>query len=203
MQFVNSRKQYNMNKPTNLIPTLLPINRRFSSYRPTPPPEIKPQVVSTPKNDPKKIKWGAPTWYLFHTLACKVKDESFLLVKNDLIHNIILICKNLPCPKCATHASEYMSKINPNAIRSKDDLKNMLFTFHNDVNIRTGAPLFSYDELDDKYSKAITINVIQAFFVLFQDKTFNVSAIANTMHRTRVIEMLKKWFSQNIQNFDP
>jgi hypothetical protein len=191
-----------MNKPTNLIPTLLPINRRFSTYRNVQQSEIKPQVVSTPKNDPKKIKWGAPTWYLFHTLAHKVKDHSFSLIKNDLINNIISICNNLPCPKCATHASEYMSKINPNAIRTKDDFKNMLFKFHNDVNTRTGALPFSYDELDDKYSNAITSNIIQTFFIFFQDKSFNVSAIANTMHRTRIIEMLKKWFFQNIHYFD-
>ena len=203
MQFLNSRQQYSMNQQTNLIPTLLPINRRFSTYKSTPQPETKPHVVSIPKNDPKKIKWGAPTWYLFHTLAEKVMDEKFSLIKNDLINNIILICKNLPCPKCATHASEYMSKLNPNAIRTKDDLKNMLFKFHNDVNNRTGVPLFSYDELNDKYSTAITVNIIQTFFVLFQDRSFNVSSIANTMHRTRVIEMLKQWFTKNIQCFDP
>ena len=30
-------------------------------------------------------EWGPCTWYLFHTLAEKVKNDSFLLVKDGLI----------------------------------------------------------------------------------------------------------------------
>ena len=45
--------------------------------------------------------WGPCTWYLFHTLAEKVKEESFPLIKESLISLIIRICSNLPCPECA------------------------------------------------------------------------------------------------------
>lgn len=207
MQFVNPRMQrYNSIKPqTQNNFTLF---TRKNNYLPMINNQInydnKPQQIESPsQNNPKKIKWGPPTWYLFHTLAEKVNENNFAYIRNDLVNNIISICKNLPCPKCASHASEYMSKININSIRTKHDLKNMLFVFHNEVNSRTGTPQFSYEELNDKYSKAITTNIIQTFFVFFQDKSFNVSSITNNMHRARLIESLKNWFLQNVQFFDP
>jgi hypothetical protein len=202
MQFVNSRKNnypsFN-NTITNNQYTM--ISRKNNTNRPF--VQSKPQeIIPVPQNNPKKIKWGQPTWYLFHTLAHKIKDEYFSLLKNELLTNIISICRNLPCPKCSTHASEYMNKININSIQTKNDLKNMLFKFHNDVNSRTGASLFSYNDLDDKYSTAVTVNIIQNFFIYFQDKSFNVTAIANTMHRERVISVIKNWLAKNIQYFD-
>jgi hypothetical protein len=161
------------------------------------------QVQTVPQNNPNKIRWGPPTWFLFHTLAHKIRDEQFSKIKNELLTNIITICRNLPCPKCAEHATEYMSKINIGAIHTKDDLKNMLFKFHNDVNVRTGAPLFEYNDLQNKYNSAVTINIVQNFFVYFKDKSFNVTAIANSMHRERITNSLKEWFQKNIQCFEP
>jgi hypothetical protein len=204
MQFVNARQQYNnynkLQYPNN---NLIPFTRRLPTQISNSQSEVKTQPQTVSKNDPKKIKWGRPTWFLFHTLADKIKYDQFPILKNELINNIVLICKNLPCPTCASHASDYMSKINLNAIRTKDDLKNMLFKFHNDVNTRTGSPQFSYDELNDKYSNAVTINIIQNFFVHFQTKSFNVTEIANNMHRSMAIDSLKKWLLLNISNFNP
>jgi len=207
MQFVNPKMQrYNSINPQSQ--NSFTIFTRKNNYSPMTNNQMnhdnKPQQTeSTSQNNPKKIKWGPPTWYLFHTLAEKVNENNFAYIRNDLVNNIIAICKNLPCPKCASHASEYMSKINVNSIRTKNDLKNMLFIFHNEVNSRTGTPQFSYEELNDKYSKAIVMNIIQTFFIFFQDKSFNVSSITNNMHRARLIESLKNWFLQNIQFFDP
>jgi len=196
MQFVNPIHSTNNINNVSLMPFSSKRIHNQQSFD-----EVK-KVNVVPKNDPKKIKWGASTWYLFHTLAHKIKEEHFLTLRVVLINNIISICSNLPCPKCATHASEYMSKININAIQTKDDLKNMLFKFHNDVNSRVGNSQFSYEELNNKYANSNTINIVQNFFVMFQDKTFNVSAIANSMHRTRVISTIKTWMRDNIQYFD-
>jgi hypothetical protein len=190
MQYVNPRNQQYMNINPQLRRSLMPFVQQSNV------------PVNYNQNNPKKIKWGQPTWFLFHTLAEKVKDEHFSFIKNDLFNNIVSICNNLPCPKCTTHASEYMSKVNANSIRSKDDLKKMLFIFHNEVNTRTGAAQFSYEELNDKYSKAITIDIIQNFFVFFNDRSFNVTYITNNMHRARLMESLKNWFMRNIQYFD-
>ena len=203
MQFVNSR--YTMRaqvlNPQPIV-SMVPFARKNYNNRPNIQPQ-QVQVQTVPQNNPNKIRWGPPTWFLFHTLAHKIRDEHFSKIKIELLTNIITICRNLPCPKCAEHATDYMSKINIGTIHTKDDLKNMLFKFHNDVNVRTGAPLFEYNDLQNKYNSAVTINIVQNFFVHFKDKSFNVTAIANSMHRERITNSLKEWFQKNIQCFEP
>ena len=95
--------------------------------------------------------WGPCTWYLFHTLAEKVKEETFPTLKNGLITIIKRICSNLPCPSCAEHARQKMESLNVNNIRSKHDLKLMLLSFHNDVNRRLNRPEFTEQQLNEKY----------------------------------------------------
>ena len=95
-----------------------------------------------------------------------------------------------------------MDHTNFNTIRTKSDLKNMLFQFHNDVNKRKGYSLFPLSELDEKYSKAITMNIIQNFMIHFQDKHRSPKLIASDLQRTRIAMKLKEWFQQNIIHFD-
>jgi hypothetical protein len=147
--------------------------------------------------------WGAPVWFLFHTLAEKVRGENFSQVKTDLLNNIFTICKNLPCPTCAGHATDYMNKINFTTIRTKEDLKIMLFNFHNSVNQRKNYPFFQLSELDEKYSKAITINIFNNFLKHFQDKHKSIRMISDDIYRQRIAANLKVWFSNNFQYFNP
>ena len=163
MQFVNSR--YNVRvqelKPQTNV-SMAPFARKNYYQRPVAQPqEVQVQTQPVPQNNPNKIRWGPPTWFLFHTLAHKIKEEHFSKIKFELLNNIAIICRNLPCPKCADHATQYMSKINVGAIQTKDDIKNMLFKFHNDVNMRTGAPMFEFNELNNKYNNAVTINIVK------------------------------------------
>ena len=48
------------------------------------------------------------------------------------------ICDGLPCPYCKQHASNYVKRIPLTSINTKEKLKQTLFNFHNDVNLRTG-----------------------------------------------------------------
>jgi len=162
-----------------------------------------PKDISVPAaKEEKKMMWGEPIWFLFHTLAQKVKDESFPLVRAELLNNIYAICANLPCPVCTNHAVEYMNKINFNAIKTKDDLIKMLFVFHNEVNKRKGLPLFDYTEVETKYSRAITVKIIQNFFNNYDVKSKNVRMLANEFHKKKLVANLKVWFSTYIEHFD-
>lgn len=165
-------------------------------------PSIQNVAASAIVNPKKKMKWGEPTWFLFHTLAEKVKDEHFQYLRYDLLNTIVIICKNLPCPDCANHASEYMKRIDFNSVRTKQDLKLMLFQFHNVVNQKKQFPLFSIDDLESKYSKSNIVNIIQTFMFHFQDKSHSIRMIANDMYRARIANQLKIWFNNNIQYFD-
>jgi hypothetical protein len=161
--------------------------------------QIEPVVE---QEAPKRMRWGQPIWFLFHTLAEKVKEENFQQIRLELLNNIYSICSNLPCPDCASHAVQYLNKINFNAIQTKLQLKELLFIFHNEVNKKKGYPLLSRSELDSKYSSAVTKRIIYNFVMVYQDKHKSVRMIANDMFRSRQIIFLKEWFSKNIQYFD-
>jgi hypothetical protein len=165
-------------------------------------PIITQPPIQVEEQTPKKMKWGEPTWYLFHTLAEKVKDEHFAIIREGLLNTIYSICANLPCPDCAEHASAYLNGINFKTIQTKEQLKKLLFIFHNTINTKKGFPLFSISELDTKYSQMNLIQVIYTFMPFFQDKSKSIRMIANDFHRARVSEQLKKWFNTNIIYFN-
>jgi hypothetical protein len=157
----------------------------------------------TTNEQPKKsMKWGEPTWFLFHTLAEKIKPEYFSTIRAELLNLIYTICANLPCPNCAKHATEYLNAINFNTITTKDNLRIMLYNFHNEVNRRKKFAEFPISELTPKYSKANTINIIHHFMQFFEEKTGSLKLIADGLHRSRVALQLKAWFNKNIGCFE-
>jgi len=160
------------------------------------------QTSQEPTLPKTEMKWGAPTWFLLHTLAEKVKEDQFMAIRGKLFEIIKIICANLPCPKCSGHAVEYMKKINFNSIMSKRDLQLLLFNFHNEVNSRKNLPIFELQDLSQKYSAANTVNIIHNFFYFFKDKSTNVNMISLNLYRERIIKELKKWVQENIAYFD-
>ena len=156
-----------------------------------------------PSSENTKSRWGPSTWYLFHTLSQKIKPENFDTIKNEFLDMVKSICLNLPCPACAQHATQYMQNLNYNSIKNKDDLKIFFLNFHNMVNERSKKPLLTINELNDKYSKAKTMNVIKNFIGIFQQKNKSFNMIANEMQRQRQVEIYKDWFNKNYQLFEP
>ena len=110
-------------------------------------------------DDKPKMKWGPPVWFFFHTLAEKVHASKFEDLKPDIMDIIRSVCNTLPCPICAEHATNYMKKIHDSSIQSKDDLKLMLFQFHNEVNKRKGYQEFPLNELN-KSDKPLKIHCL-------------------------------------------
>lgn len=173
------------------------------------PPQIqqnKTQVKEAPNTpiDPKKkpMKWGEPTWFLFHTLAEKIKPEYYLEIQKELLNLIYTICSNLPCPTCAKHATQYLNAINFNTLSTKESLKMMLFRFHNEVNKRKGFPDFPLEQLSTKYSTANTVNIIHNFMPHFEDRSGSIRLIADNLHRSRVALQMRAWFNKNIGFFE-
>ena len=149
------------------------------------------------------MTWGKPTWYFFHTMAEKIKPEEFSVIRTDLLEIIYAICTNLPCPDCANHAKTYLDKINFNTIQTRDDLKMMLFTFHNFVNQRKGYAIFSVEELNSLYGSAITTNIVTNFLTTYLKKNATPKMIANDMFRRRIVHKTKEWLKANSDKFLP
>jgi hypothetical protein len=164
-------------------------------------PVTKSITTEQPKPE-NKMTWGEPIWFLFHTLAQKVKKEVFPLIRDSLLKNIYSICSFLPCPTCANHAVEYLNKINFNTIRTKEDLINMLYVFHNEVNQRKGILPFDFSEVEKKYSSAITMNILKNFMRAFEKSSKSNRMISNEFHKKKYIVELKNWLNMNINCFD-
>jgi len=146
--------------------------------------------------------FGRPIWYLFHTLAIKIKDERFFSFKNEFLNIIVYVCKNIVCDTCAKHSSDYLEKIGFLNIDTKEKLNYELFYFHNEVNkeliskYNRQIDLFLYENLESTYRNQNTQMVIQSFLKYdFYAKKYHVKNEENVLYLT-------KWFSDNIDNFD-
>ena len=147
--------------------------------------------------------WGPCTWYLFHSLAEKIKEESFNSIKIELINIIRQLCGNLPCPECAAHASGYMRRLNIVKITCKNDLKMMLWSFHNEVNSRLRKKTFTIEELNDKYSKANLENIVKYFIQTWNRPNRNPKMMVASLHKNMGIKHFAQWFNKNYNHFRP
>jgi hypothetical protein len=148
------------------------------------------------------MKWGAPTWFMLHTFAEKIKPEHFNEMRDQLLQYIKSICINVPCPYCAEHATAYLNKTNFNTITSKEDLQLYLFKFHNEVNIRKKNPVFTWDQSTILYKSAKIINIFNNFIHHFKNKHHSLRMIADDMYRERISIVIKEWFELNLNKFE-
>tara|TARA_B100000795_G_scaffold269976_1_gene261533 strand:+ start:5694 stop:6140 length:447 start_codon:yes stop_codon:yes gene_type:complete len=86
-------------------------------------------------------RWATPTWYFLHMLIEKIDARHYERINKEYIGIIIEIFTDLPCPYCKTHALAYVKKHNIYNMKTKEDMKQYLFTFHNQVNTRVGNPI--------------------------------------------------------------
>lgn len=148
----SNRKEYSQkNKKVNI-----------SKVTPRPKPKVNVRLEDT------KVFWGEPTWFFFHTLAEKIDPVYYRANYSEIWSFIKKICANLPCPYCKNHAMNYIKTINERNVLTKEGLKNVLYEFHNDVNIRTGKGKTNKEVLN-KYKKANTYKI----FALFERRFFH------------------------------
>jgi hypothetical protein len=166
--------------------------------------KLAPQGLVQPSMNRHKMKWGEPIWTMFHAMAQKVNQAEFSRLRTEIIDFIRTVCHNLPCPECTAHATEYISKINWNAVLAKDDLINVLYVFHNVVNQRKGVPAFPKEMLTQTYGSKNMHEVCRIFMYHFEDRKTRgpTSAIATKFHRLRIASNMKSWINRNIQHFN-
>jgi CRISPR/Cas system CMR-associated protein Cmr5 small subunit len=200
MKFMKSRS---LSKSTNTNDNNVVMGmRRIINKRPT--TSIQPHTSTAFKSKEVgiKLEWGEPIWTFFHTLAEKIKPEYYQSKSKELFAIIKLICGNLPCPICTEHASKYMDKINILSLKTKDDMKLMLFQFHNEVNKRKQYQQFPLSELDTKYANMVTINVMNRFISSYSKKSGNVQMIATEIGKRDALKKTRAWLSDNLHIFE-
>jgi len=206
MIFTNPRTIANGTISKQNITWITKYNKPVSKIANTPIPQSSPinsitEVVEQPDPNKKKMKWGEPVWFFFHTIAEKVIPERFSLIRIELLKIIYNVCRNLPCPICAEHASQYLDNTNLNTIQTKEQLIEFLYTFHNEVNRRKGFSVFPRELLREKYASANISNIIRYFLTSFLDKSYSIRMIADDFHRKRLVDEIRSWLTYNIGNF--
>jgi hypothetical protein len=145
--------------------------------------------------------WGPPIWALFHTMAEKIKEENYTEMYPQIFNWIKQICLNLPCPDCANHASQFLKRVDLKTIRTKAELKMMLFVFHNMVNNKKGYAIYKAEDLD-KYREYRLPAVFQIFATSYNMRLGNLKLMSDSMARRQTIIGLSQWFKTNKDMFD-
>ena len=148
-------------------------------------------------------EWGPYTWNMFHTLIIKIKDQHFDSIKNELLNKLINISYNLPCPICSKHSNEYFKKINKTKIKTKQDLSNLFFNFHNEVNKRLNKNLFLIQNLKTTYLTNNTIKVVDEFLYRFY-VAINAGNLRffNSLASKQAYMEFYNWIVNNIKKFE-
>jgi len=130
-----------------------------------------------------KETWGNNIWYLFHSLAHKIREDKFDIQKNNIIFIIKTICGTLPCPDCSKDATNMLNKIDFNTIRNKNDLKMFFFNFHNAINAKLSKPQFSYENLDAKYNNVNIDALYNNLYVIYAINTNIPQLMSSNFHK--------------------
>ncbi len=147
-------------------------------------------------------KWGNATWFFLHTLAEKVKNDKFSIIKKDLFWLFKSICSSLPCPDCRNHADQLIKTINFKNITTKEDFKTVLFVFHNKVNTKLKKPNMEKDDFLKKYETANLIKISKYFLHMFSKSTRNFKEMINNNARKQLCNYIHNWLNKNLNNFD-
>ena len=145
--------------------------------------------------------WGTPTWYFFHTLAEKIKENEYGGIKGEVLSYIKNICSVLPCPDCRDHAVNFMKRINIGHVNTKEQLKQMLCEFHNSVNARTGSPQYSIDGLE-LYKRA-NFSKIFAYFKQEIGRPLHNRQLSDAMARQMALKNITIFLQNNRGKFYP
>ena len=134
----------NKNKPANT--DVFPANRYFAAGA----APATPVVESLPIVDTSI--WGPPLWKVLHIAAAatitKGRQSQWKLILNTLL-------TDLPCPDCTAHYVAWY-RAHPIGItlfpkRNSRQISTWLLDLHNDVNRRTGRPVWNSAQLDAAY----------------------------------------------------
>ena len=113
-----------------------------------------------------------------------------------------MACNCLPCPECTQHAIHFLTRVNGNTVKTKEDLILMLFDFHNSVNRRLGKAQFTKESLVMYNNYRIDIALVN-FINGYSSKYGSImSGIISTLgKRQSTARAIRSWMKNNWNNF--
>ena len=145
--------------------------------------------------------WGPAVWNLFHTLIEQLNEDAYQVIAPQMYAQFVKICKFLPCPDCASDATNFLAKVNLTHIKYKVEFRNTFYLFHNWVNARKRKQLYNYGNILI-YSKYNIIVVINKFLSVYHTKG-NMKMLNESFQRSLIVSTFKGWFTSVIGAFMP
>lgn len=142
--------------------------------------------------------WGPPVWIFLHTFSVNISEYGYSKIGMQFYAYITRICRLLPCPECAEHATKFISSVKPGTLKTKYDMANMLCNFHNSVNLRKKLPYFK-NALLPSYEN---VSIITAFNNFVKAFTLPSQRLMNdNLHRKMLTTHLQKFINTNLIYF--
>jgi len=95
-----------------------------------------------------------------------------------------------------------LSKVQFDNISNKEELKLLLFNFHNYVNRKLGKSNFEMSQLDDKYSKANIWAIYNNFFKIYNSNSNTPVLMSASFHRQNNLPKIKIALDKIISKLD-
>ena len=162
----------------------------------------------------KKV-WGPNIWLFLHCFCDKINNDFFMKNRNEVFNFIKNIMFNLPCPICSSYTRLKFKKVNFSRIKTKEDLKLLMFYYHNDVNKFNYEAIFYDITFQKKYNNLETNKLskyqvkcpycrnIQNGLIFWKepyDKIYNVNWPKSKWYKSNTCKFIfKKGSKKNIQ----
>ena len=137
--------------------------------------------------------WGPSVWNLFHCMSIKLHEEQFNQSKFITIEIIKKICYNLPCPTCREDAMKIVKNLQPEKFKTKQNLINFVFNFHNHVNKKLGKPDYDFKDID-KYNNYNLLNCIDTFLIVFKKNYKNQNLMLASFNKNNMLKNITNDF---------
>ena len=151
-------------------------------------------------NNLSSILWGPPTWLLLHSIAEQIKNEDFNNYKFKFLNIIKNICLNLPCRISSQSSIFFLNNLNINTLQNLDDIKMMLYLFHNYINKNNKKQIFNFS--DTKKYKDVNISKAFGLFNNLYSNNLYVRKSVNYNNMQLVINDINKFIEENIFYYD-
>jgi len=147
--------------------------------------------------------WGPHIWNFLHCFCEKINENFFINNKHSVFSFIKNILYNLPCPICSNDSRIQFSKVNIGIIKTKKDLKNLMFYYHNYVNNKLGKGNRSIEILN-VYKNYNIHKCYNNFKLVFYKKYSFKLSIYSTMFRNKDKNhnSVRQWWYVNRYNFN-
>ena len=141
--------------------------------------------------------WGPPVWLFFHTFSVNISDYGYSKVGMQFFSYITRICRMLPCPECSEHATKHISGVHIASLKTKTDMANMLYAFHNMVNARKRLPLFIHSNLS-WYENVSIVHAFNSFAYAFTIPTQRL--MNENLHRKLLVNQMNQFITDAIRS---